>query len=258
MKQGQIKIGIEEFLERRVGELLDVDGCTKRTAVRLAIDEAIDRGIAPDGSALPPETALARIAGVSLGTVQAALAELVHNGAIIRRRGDGTRVRSVKDASDHAWHFRFLDVDGRTRLKFTVTDIAMERTFDAGVYTPFLGHDPAGYVRIRRTIRMSNGLRVLAEMVLPHAMAPRLVARPPIELLNVNIRTILERDFGLKFVRAVHRVEVIDTEAAQHVGYASAGGEPVFDIRARVFGPGDVPAYHQRILCSTRDCRLEF
>lgn len=258
MKQGEIKIGIEEFLEQRVGELLDADGCTKRTAVRLAIDEAIDRGIAPEGSALPPETALARIAGVSLGTVQAALAELVHTGAIIRRRGDGTRVRSVKDASDHAWHFRFLDVDGRTRLKFHVTDIAMDRTFDAGIYTPFLGHDPAGYVRIRRTLRMSNGLRVLAEMVLPHGLAPRLAARPPIELLNVNIRTILERDYGLNFTRAVHRVEVIDADAARHVGYDAPEGEPVFDIRARVFGAGDAPAYHQRILCTTRGCRLEF
>ena len=104
---------------------------TKRTAARLAIAAAIREGILKPGDYLPPETWLTGILGVSLGTVQAALRQLQQMGAIVRRRGDGTRVASSEPLGRDIWHFRFLAKDTGQPLR-----IAQERLWIDRVTTP--------------------------------------------------------------------------------------------------------------------------
>jgi DNA-binding transcriptional MocR family regulator len=56
-------------------------------------DAALQEELA-DGTALPPERALAQHAALSRGTVVAAYAELAERGLVERRRGSGTRLRT--------------------------------------------------------------------------------------------------------------------------------------------------------------------
>lgn len=57
----------------------------------------INSGRYPAGSRLPPETELPSQVGASLQTTRLALQELVRNGLLIRRRGDGTYVADQKE-----------------------------------------------------------------------------------------------------------------------------------------------------------------
>jgi GntR family transcriptional regulator len=63
----------------------------------LQIGESLTRDIAAgkysDGERLPPEVALARGFGVSVGTLRKALAELTARGLLVRRHGSGNYVR---------------------------------------------------------------------------------------------------------------------------------------------------------------------
>lgn len=92
---------------------------TKRSAARLAIAAAIRDGVLQPGDYLPPELWLTGILGVSLGTVQAALRQLQQMGAIVRRRGDGTRVASGEPLGRDIWHFRFVAKDTGQPLRIS-------------------------------------------------------------------------------------------------------------------------------------------
>lgn len=59
--------------------------------------EHISSGRYPPGTRLPPETELPGQLGASLQTTRQALQELVRNGLLVRRRGDGTYVADLRD-----------------------------------------------------------------------------------------------------------------------------------------------------------------
>lgn len=60
-----------------------------------ALREAVQAGLLPDGTRLPPERVLAATLAVSRSTVTAALDELRVEGVVVSRRGSGTTVRGV-------------------------------------------------------------------------------------------------------------------------------------------------------------------
>lgn len=68
----------------------------KYVKVREQLRKRIDDGEFPPGSRLPPETQLFKMLGASDSTVVRALNELVREGVIVRRRGDGTYVADRK------------------------------------------------------------------------------------------------------------------------------------------------------------------
>jgi GntR family transcriptional regulator len=53
----------------------------------------IAAGLLEDASRLPPEVAMARTLGVSVGTLRKALSELARRGLLVRRQGSGNYVR---------------------------------------------------------------------------------------------------------------------------------------------------------------------
>jgi len=58
-----------------------------------AIQETVDREELEAGTRLPPERALAQLAGIGRGTVVAAYAALTERGVVERRQGSGTRLK---------------------------------------------------------------------------------------------------------------------------------------------------------------------
>lgn len=249
---------LDAFIANEVGERLKKGECTKRTAVRLAVVEAVAQGLVQPGCLLPSEKALVDITGTSLGTVQAALSELAHTGVLVRRRGDGTRVRAGRNRAEAMWHFRFLDRESGKRLGMVRSDVTLSHDFELGPHSRFLGEDSQGYIRIDRSVVLSNSKPARAVMTLLYNKAAPLLAVPAIELSSLSIRPYLDRHLGLVTRRASHEIAVIKAEEAQASGLPSGPGSTVYEIHARAYAPNDDPVYFQRIFCYTEDFRLEF
>jgi len=224
-------------------------GCTKRSAVRLAIGAAIGDGRLAPGRMLPPETQLAKSLGVSLGTVQVALQQLQQVGVIHRRRGDGTRVTEGRNIGSETWHFRLFDRETGLPLWWPEFDVDIAFVAETGRWAAFLGGDD-GYVRIRRHL-VRFGIPVDAEMYLRARLVPGLVETQTVELEMMNIRPYLEQTFGLSVKRAEHLIEVIPAPEPDGFG-------DLFEIIAHAFDFNETPVYWQRITAPVARCTLQF
>lgn len=231
--------------------------CTKRTAVRLAISNAIQKGILASGDYLPPESALTRVMGVSLGTVQAALQQLQDIGAIVRRRGDGTRVTGSEPHPEKIWHFRFLSKDDGTALRMGVENIRFEDCPEEGFWSSFLEND-GPFLRIVRRIVLRGGIRTGAEMYLPRQLAAGLENLDITELEMVNIRPFLETRLGLTITGRKHVVKLVEPTLADRREFSLASSGPYFEIHAQTRSSDHKPVYYQRILVAAGDCDLNF
>jgi len=242
-----------ETLAGEVARLLSQTGCSKRTAVRLALLKAIQ-----DGRFIPPpERLLADELGISLGTVQVALRELRESGRITRRRGDGTRVTTGADKLRNTWHFRLLDRQTGSPLFWDSAKVDVNTVGGNGPFAAFLAGENE-FVRIRRRVLMGGHHRVGADLWLPVETAQPLLRMNPTDLSLINLRTVFAEKLGLKPVRVESEITTVlpeDTLAAalelrQHV--------PHYQIEARVFGGDNAPLYFQRVLAGVEDVRLSF
>ena len=230
---------------------------TKRSAARLTIVEAIQSGVLEPGDYLPSETALARILGVSLGTVQAALRQLQQVGIIVRRRGDGTRVASTEPLSRDTWHFRFVAKQTGQPLRTHSQRVWIDRIQETGDWSDWFGGG-ADFIRIRRRVVMQDGTPVGAEMHLVAATVPGLEQVDPKELDMVNIRPYLEERYGLSAVTAKNVVRTIALDKHIAETFDLEADSTVFEVEARTRSADGKPAYFQRIYVSATTCGLSF
>lgn len=246
---------------------------TKRSAVRLAVAQAMRDGVLKDGDLLPPEKRLAEIFGVSVGTVQAALQQLQQRGEIVRRSGYGSRVVLGDSFSSAIWHFRIVDRDSGRRLTVEAERIRIDEIAgpEAGgtagddplapVWSAFLGADDS-YVRIRRALTMSNGAAVAGRMVLRTRTAPRLLEMAPEELHAINIRSFLQDEFGVATARASTEVRGVCATGTPGPasGHASenAPAAPVLELRARAVAHDEMPVYFQTVRIPSDSCAFAF
>ncbi|MCY4395443.1 MAG: GntR family transcriptional regulator [Rhodospirillaceae bacterium] len=242
---------------------------TKRSAVRLAVAQAMRDGVLRDGDLLPPEKRLAEIFGVSVGTVQAALQQLQQRGEIVRRSGYGSRVALGDGFSSAIWHFRIIDCSSGRRLaveaeRIWIDEIGPGRTdSDAAadplgsVWREFLGKDDS-YIRVRRALTMSNGAAVAGRMVLCTRTAPGLLKIAPEELYAVNIRSFLQDEFGVATARASTEIHCADLDAVCDLIPGRAPAAPVLELRARAVAHDDRPVYFQTIHIPSETCAFAF
>ncbi|MEZ5843160.1 MAG: GntR family transcriptional regulator [Hyphomicrobiaceae bacterium] len=244
-------------LRREMMEKAAVAGRPKRTAVRLAIAALIASETLRPGDPLPSEKALAALLGVSLGTVQAALKQLQDMGAIVRRRGDGTRVASAEPLPTSIWHFRVVDTVNGHPLRFTRQTAEVDVIDEAGPWSFHLGARDS-YLRIRRRMRLTTGVHIGAEMFLAADSVPGLAETDPQELVMVNIRPYLEERFGLAATRATHVVRQTRPVASLAMVLGLNARVDHFEISACTFDGGGGAVYFQRIFVPTGSCALSF
>ncbi len=242
---------------------------TKRSAVRLAVTQAMRDGVLKDGDLLPPERRLAEIFGVSVGTVQAALQQLQQRGEIVRRSGYGSRVVLGDSFSSAVWHFRIIDRNSGRRLAVESERIRIDEVGSGladgdaaadplgSVWREFLGKDDS-YIRVRRALTMSNGAAVAGRMVLCARTAPGLLNIAPEELYAVNIRSFLQDEFGIATARASTEIHCADTEAVRGLFPGSAPAAPALELRARAVAHDDRPVYFQTIHIPSASCAFAF
>ncbi|WP_162409172.1 GntR family transcriptional regulator [Acuticoccus sediminis] len=257
MSEPTADVPIEVRLAESMERFLSQSGCTKRSAVRLALSEAIHAGDLRPGDLLPSERDLADKLGVSLGTVQAAMQQLQLLGRIIRRRGDGTRVAPADLLPESTWHFRLRDPTTGNALRWGKAKVAIDRIDEAGDWSEFLGGSD-GYIRIRRRFRLPPDRPTGADMYLRHDSAAALLRIDPVELAMVNIRPYLAARCNLQAVRATHEVVTATVSDVEAATFDLERGSTIFVISARAYGVDDRPIYFQRILVPAENCALCF
>ena len=260
---------VERALAAYLDGSADSAARTKRSAVRLAVAQAMRDGVLRDGDLLPPEKRLAEIFGVSVGTVQAALQQLQQRGEIVRRSGYGSRVVHGDGFSSAIWHFRIVDRESGRRLTVEAEQIRIDEIGgpepdrgepadpQAPVWSAFLGPDDS-YVRIRRTLTMANGAAVAGRMVLRTRTAPGILEIAPEELYAVNIRSFLHDEFGVATARASTEIHCADSDAVRDLFPGRAPAAPVLELRARAVAHDDRPVYFQTIHIPSETCAFAF
>ena len=246
---------VEDFLSGEMKRLSASGNLTKRTAVRLAIANAITSGILKKGTLIPTEKRLTQVMGISLGTVQAALQQLQQSSVIIRRRGHGSRVASNEAFGREAWHFRLLQKENGQPLRISKVDVEIESTHSVGSWSKFFGGSEK-FIRVRRRMIMGDNINIGAEMLLPSTLVPGMAKITPDELKMISIRRFLTERYDILVSRADHQIDVIHIDDFDAKRYDLLLGMEAFEIIANAYLSDGQPGYWLRIVAPCRKCRV--
>lgn len=220
-----------------------------------ALFNLIERGFWRSGDRLPGERELSLVLHLSLGTVQAALRELVSARLLERRRGAGTFVADARELGSSIWHFRFRTLDGRNLLPWASTILSIDEISEQGPWADFLGFAPS-YIRIRRLNDMRD-FKVYSEMHLDGSRFRPLLDVPYDLLSQKNIRIFLHERYNAPTFRGVHRV--LSTTIADTIAplIDVAPGSHGLLIKALGFTFRDQPISYQTIVVPDTPYELE-
>ncbi|MBA3324413.1 MAG: GntR family transcriptional regulator, partial [Rhodobacteraceae bacterium] len=164
----------------------------------LEIGERLTReiaaGLRPNGARLPPEVALAREFGVSVGTLRKALAELAARGLLVRRQGSGNYVRRSA-APVGIYGFLHLELAGGGGMP-SARNLEVAR-----LAAPDGAPWPEGW-RIRRLRRLNDAAAALEEIWIDARHAAGL----SVEGLPETLYRHYAAAFGLRIARVEDRV----------------------------------------------------
>lgn len=166
----------------------------RHSQLRTAMLDLMARGVWAPGDKLPPEKKIADAVGLSLGTVQKALARLAESDIVVRRHGHGTFVGTGTQA-DQLLHFRFLGDDGHALVPVYAEAIDCTVVNTAGPWTAFLS-GARRCIRVRRRINVAQEFDCLSEFYLDAERFPGILKIPLLEMHRVRIRTILAERFN--------------------------------------------------------------
>ncbi len=214
--------------------------------LRAAMLDLMAQGFWSPGDKLPAEKEIAAATGLSLGTVQKALARLAASNVLVRRHGRGTFV-TAGTQGEQLLHFRFVGDDGRVLATVYAEALDRKEVKAGGPWSEFL-ESAASFIRMRRRINVAGEFDVLSEFYVDAARFRALLAIPFVELHRVTLRTLLAQRFNAP------------TLALRQRAYACEFAEPVAAVlhqpRGKRFGMvlevfsythHDVPVSFQRI-----------
>lgn len=229
------------------------DGATKYGYLRSTIRGAIDGGEWPAGGRLPTEQDLAVFTGLSLGTVQRALRELVAQGYLVRQPGRGTFVLDRRKQMEEPLHCRF-ETDGVEGYLPVYTRLLSRGLADGhGPWMETLPPDGSGTVLLERAIEIGSAFDVHSLLYLSARRFSRLLELPPSDIEGVNIKKLLKTEFGVS-VRSVKQKMRI----AKGHGSAGDANDPKIEIRAIGYEYSSVAVYYQELQVPANDSWLSF
>ncbi|GAB3628801.1 GntR family transcriptional regulator [Pandoraea terrae] len=216
---------------------------TKLSMVSEAIIRHIESGSLREGDRLPSEGDLAASHGVSVGTVQKALVQLVHSGLITREQGRGTFVSGSRVAPADVRYLRFRDADGND-LPSYVHARSVKRLKRKGPWSEFLDGD--GFVRIERVISVGGRFDLYSEFWLREEDFAELggVDRAALEK---NLRELVAQRLSLPTLRVDQWIQFGKLPAAAANELSIDPGEPGFIMELRGYTLRNRPLYYQSI-----------
>ena len=166
----------------------------RHSRLRSAMLDLMAHGVWSAGDKLPPEKDIAAAVGLSLGTVQKALARLAAMNVLVRRHGHGTFV-SAGTQGEQLLHFRFVGDDGHALATVYAEALDRREVATKGPWSGFLA--PATrFVRMRRRMNVADEFDCLSDFYVD-ADRFRAVMRVPFEELHrVTLRTLLAQRFN--------------------------------------------------------------
>ena len=166
----------------------------RHSRLRSAMLDLMANGHWGPGDKLPPEKEIADTVGLSLGTVQKALARLAANKVLVRRHGHGTFV-SAGSQADQLLHFRFVGDDGVALVPVFAEALDRKELKAKGPWSTFLD-GATSFIRVRRRINVADEFECLSEFYIDANRFRKVLAMPFQELHRVRIRTLLAEHFN--------------------------------------------------------------
>ena len=170
---------------------------TKLEMIANSIVSNIERGALREGDQLPSEEKLAERHGVSVGTVQKALARLAQSGIISRQHGRGTFVSGSRMAPADLRYVRFQDLQGHELTSY-VHMRSVRKTKQKGAWSDFLGGN--AFVRVERTVSFGARLELYSEFWLREEEFVRLDGIPH-RSFERSMRSLLDKQLSLPTLR---------------------------------------------------------
>ena len=219
---------------------------SRRTKTETIADEIIDSivsGKLQPGDRVESERSLTAKFGVSVGTVQKALADLEHRGIVVREHGRGTFVSQENKTVDSRF-VRFHDRDGQA-LPLYIHLLSVRRVAGDERHLRFFGRRRK-LARIDRIINVGGRFDVFSEFVLSAEAYDRLAKDAP-ESLSRNVRQAIADRLMLPTLRVEQEInfERWPERVESELGPLSTGTGFVMDVRS--FTLNDRPLFYLRM-----------
>lgn len=166
----------------------------RHSRLRSAMLELMADGYWAPGDKLPSEKEIAEAVGLSLGTIQKALARLAESNIVVRRHGHGTFV-GTGSQSGHLLHFRFLGDDGTALVPVYAEALECREVHSEGPWSRFIA-GASSFIRVRRRINVADEFDCLSEFYIDKNRFPEILAIPLQQFDRVRIRTLLAERFN--------------------------------------------------------------
>ena len=200
---GGERLAALERLRVRVQRTADSDE-PRYSRLRTAFLDALAAGDWPPGDKLPPETEIAKAVGLSLGTVQKALARLAGDRVLVRRHGHGTFVSGEASHSNQLLHFRFVADDGSAIVPVYAEALDRSVVRVRGSWSEFL--QAPSCIRIRRRINVADEFDCISEYYIDADKFAAVLELPLGELDRVIIRNLLANRFNAPALSITQRI----------------------------------------------------
>jgi GntR family transcriptional regulator len=230
---------------------------SKHIRVRHAILDAIVEGHLKNGDQIPPEQELSAALSVSLGTVQRALRELSIDGTLLRMHGRGTFVAEPALPKDEIWQFRFRKPNDEKHLPVSSVVIEESTVQGPGRWLDTLGYDPQGYLKIVRIVSVLGELDCYNELYFCITRFGALRDIAVAQLRNVNIKTILARQFNAPTLSITQHVRAAPIPLAAQAPLGLPEGTIGMDVDVVGHSYGKENIFMQRIWFPASDCYMD-
>lgn len=214
---------------------------TKLEMISNSIVADIERGRLRQGDQLPSEERLAELHGVSVGTVQKALARLAQSGLISRQHGRGTFVSGSQATPADLRYVRFQDSSGKD-LAIYVSVRAVRATKQKGAWSEFLGGST--YVRIERIVSVGAHLELYSEFWLREEDFAGLGGLPH-HSMQKGMRALLDKHLSLPTLRVDQWIRFVPMPGAPARALGLEAGQPAFLMELCGFTLRDRPLSYQ-------------
>ena len=199
------------------------------------------------GTALPSEHELARLLGVSQGTVRKALDTLAAENLLVRRQGRGTFVAEIDDQRILFRFFRLTPDRGTVEFpESRVIDVRVARA-NAAERAALALAAAARVVRIRR-LRTLGGVPAIVEgLAVPEARFPGLAEG---DIPN-NLYALYALEYGVTIGRAVERLTAVTAGVVDAALFGIPPATPLLCCERVAHALDDTPVEHRLSRCRT-------